>query len=124
MHVHFYCPEGHKIKAKQELAGKSGKCPRCNTPILVPEAATADASHLLPQTRAAITESGVMRILGDAAPPPPMPEPSQQAKRSCPRCRKQLPQTMTVCDQCQLYVGLLTAKDFNSSSIWNSSSEN
>jgi hypothetical protein len=32
----FLCPNGHPLNAPENLAGKSGKCPRCNKSFIVP----------------------------------------------------------------------------------------
>src|SRR5262245_60832149 len=32
----FLCPNGHPLNAPENLAGKSGKCPRCNASFIVP----------------------------------------------------------------------------------------
>lgn len=103
MHINFYCPNGHKIKAKSELSGQTGKCPKCSARILVPET----AAEKLPNPRNNITESGVMRALGDFHPLPNPPATTSPAEvRSCPRCRKTLRGSVTICNHCKLYVGV------------------
>lgn len=39
----FQCPNGHQLSAPPTLAGKQGKCPKCNAPFTVPAAETAAA---------------------------------------------------------------------------------
>lgn len=34
--IKFLCPSGHPLSAPENLAGKPGKCPKCNTPFVVP----------------------------------------------------------------------------------------
>jgi hypothetical protein len=34
--IKFLCPSGHPLSAPDNLAGKKGKCPKCNTPFVVP----------------------------------------------------------------------------------------
>ena len=34
--IKFLCPNGHPLSAPENLAGKPGKCPKCNTPFVVP----------------------------------------------------------------------------------------
>jgi hypothetical protein len=44
--IKFLCPNGHQLSAPDNLAGKSGKCPKCSTAFMVPtlaELAEADA---------------------------------------------------------------------------------
>ncbi|ADB17552.1 hypothetical protein Psta_2887 [Pirellula staleyi DSM 6068] len=37
MVIKFLCPNNHPLTAPENLAGKAGKCPKCNTPFKVPE---------------------------------------------------------------------------------------
>lgn len=37
MPIKFLCPNGHQLTAPGNLAGKPGKCPKCNTPFVVPK---------------------------------------------------------------------------------------
>jgi len=34
--IKFQCPSGHPLTAPESAAGKSGKCPKCNSPFVVP----------------------------------------------------------------------------------------
>jgi hypothetical protein len=34
--IKFLCPNGHQLSAPENLAGKPGKCPKCNTAFVVP----------------------------------------------------------------------------------------
>lgn len=36
MVIKFLCPNNHPLTAPENLAGKAGKCPKCNTPFRVP----------------------------------------------------------------------------------------
>lgn len=38
MAIEFECPNGHKLKAPEERAGKAGKCPKCGADFTVPSA--------------------------------------------------------------------------------------
>ena len=35
--IKFLCPNGHTLSAPENLAGKPGKCPKCNTAFVVPK---------------------------------------------------------------------------------------
>ncbi len=37
MPIKFLCPNGHQLTAPNNLAGRPGKCPKCNTPFVVPK---------------------------------------------------------------------------------------
>lgn len=39
--ITFRCPNGHKINSREELVGKSGKCPKCQAPFTVPPVSLA-----------------------------------------------------------------------------------
>jgi hypothetical protein len=41
--IKFLCPNGHPLSAPENLAGKPGKCPKCNTPFVVPLPDDADS---------------------------------------------------------------------------------
>ena len=53
MVIKFQCPSGHQLSAPENMAGKNGKCPKCNTPFVVP--APEDS---LPPGRAGTTPVG------------------------------------------------------------------
>ena len=36
MPIKFLCPNGHQLTAPDNMVGKPGKCPKCNTPFVVP----------------------------------------------------------------------------------------
>jgi hypothetical protein len=45
--IKFACPSGHPLTAPENLAGKPGKCPKCNAPLVIPrpeDAVTLPAS--------------------------------------------------------------------------------
>lgn len=104
MTITFRCENNHKIRANENQAGQKGVCPKCKCRVLVPS-----KEPKLPQPRQ-MTESGVMRILGDAPAAPPMPsmpspELAKREFRKCPRCKKRLSPAVTLCQHCHLYVG-------------------
>ncbi len=41
----FLCPTGHPLNAPESLAGKPSRCPRCNTPFIVPQPSQAGESQ-------------------------------------------------------------------------------
>lgn len=45
MGIRFYCPRGHKLNVKAELAGKVGFCPECGQRVLIPIESTRESSH-------------------------------------------------------------------------------
>jgi DNA-directed RNA polymerase subunit RPC12/RpoP len=43
MQIKFKCPNGHQLSASKDRVGKPGKCPKCGTKFVVPEASEEDA---------------------------------------------------------------------------------
>ena len=54
MSIRFLCPNGHQLNAPENLVGKSGKCPKCNSPFVVPPPDDGEApveANLAPAVR-------------------------------------------------------------------------
>lgn len=104
--IRFRCPSGHKLKAPRQYGGRNAVCPACQASVEIPAAE--------------VTESGVARmltVLNDEssvdhrhAVPAPQPESSGEVsslkltagrRRPCDRCRKEIPESSTVCMHCQ-----------------------
>ncbi len=96
MLIHFSCSQGHRLSADSRFVGKRARCPTCQEAMVVP-----------PPPKTSITDSSVMRILGDAEPPPPMPSANEPKYKRCGRCGASLLQSAKVCDECQTYVAVL-----------------
>ena len=45
MGIRFFCPNGHKLNVKVELAGKVGICPKCGAKMLIPLESTRQPSE-------------------------------------------------------------------------------
>jgi hypothetical protein len=62
MVIKFLCPNGHQLNAPENMAGKKGKCPKCQSAFVVPtleEVAAAEAeaeSESVPQDQAVSAE--------------------------------------------------------------------
>jgi hypothetical protein len=56
MPIKFLCPNGHQLTAPDNLAGKPGKCPKCNTPFVVPKPEEEEEAEAPPEAAAAPTE--------------------------------------------------------------------
>ena len=89
------CPRGHKLRGGSDLVGRSVRCPRCSEKFVF-------GYHV----REDVTDTAVVRILGDAPSPPPMPQP-EFATRPCQRCGVGISAKSTVCEHCNCYVGSL-----------------
>lgn len=97
MFVYAACENGHRIKAKESLAGQTHACPKCSKPVTIPQ--------LVADEPKAITDTGVMRILGDLPALPQQPERAAATKiRTCPRCNQEVSANASVCRACQCYL--------------------
>ncbi|KAA5545241.1 hypothetical protein FYK55_06140 [Roseiconus nitratireducens] len=92
------CPNGHKLRGNVELIGKTIRCPRCSETFVFGY-----------QVRPSVTDTAVMRILGDGpgAMGPAQEETPQPRLRPCKRCGVSISATVSVCKHCNCYVGML-----------------
>ncbi len=44
MGIRFYCPNGHKLNVKSELAGKIGICPKCQARMTIPTVSVREST--------------------------------------------------------------------------------
>lgn len=97
------CPSGHKLRGDSSLVGKTVKCPRCEVEFVF--ALTFKPSPVVDAKE--VTDTGVMRILGDMETVPPAPKRRANQDRPCTRCGTSVPETSAVCGHCNCYVGVL-----------------
>jgi uncharacterized paraquat-inducible protein A len=105
------CSNGHHLRAAGALVGKTLPCPRCGVAVTIPWEDSFDVPEDPPQ-RDPLSDTGVMRILGEAdlqAPPieTPANDPVARSQRPCPRCEYLVSDQSTVCPQCSCYMGAL-----------------
>ncbi len=70
------------------------------------DASIAKPQSSPPRQRDTLSDTGVMRILGEY--PPPHDKAAHEelpAMRQCPLCSRNVPEASTVCKHCQCYVG-------------------
>jgi len=81
--IEFRCPQGHPIKVDAALAGKRGKCSKCQTPVTIPTASQPLAEEAAAPEAAAAAEAPAAAEAAAAepamAPPPPPPVPAENA---------------------------------------------
>ncbi len=100
------CPAGHSVRGEVSMAGQKVRCPRCDVPFVFapPERAVVVNAP----KKSGVTESSVMRILGELDPLPPPPGPQTRvATRPCPKCQVAIAETSAVCGHCKCYVGAM-----------------
>ncbi len=124
------CPSGHRLRGGTNLVGKRVKCPKCNSEFVFAPTQPAESQNRAvtdtgvmrilgdaPQSRPpatksaksesrAVTDTGVMRILGNHSASPPMQQPSVEMRR-CPRCQVLTPESAAVCEHCNCYLGAM-----------------
>lgn len=95
--IHVECGMGHRLKAPVHLSGRTVKCPKCQSAVVIPQPASDRLS-----------DTGLMRILGDAD---PLPAPAVLSKswaeqpRVCPRCALEVSRQRSVCPHCSCFIG-------------------
>ena len=115
MSIEVACKNGHRLKIKDEYAGKKGLCPKCGVPIAVPvpalsEDALVDLLGQMPavddepevhQDRKTGSSSGSsssssMSLLGGQSM-------VARTHKVCPACKKEVSQGYHVCPHCHMY---------------------
>lgn len=119
------CSQGHLLRAPQRAIGKTLPCPICRVMVTVKPRQSMSESGALrimneriaeiaakhqaiaaPATRDGLSDTGVMRILGDCLPPVAPPETVENhSSRPCPKCSHNVPESMSVCKNCSCYLG-------------------
>ena len=89
------CPRGHKLRGGPEMIGRQVRCPRCR-----------DVFSFGYAIRESVSDTAVLRLLGDAPAPPPEPKSAVRA-RPCNKCGHAISPEATVCQHCKFYVGQL-----------------
>ncbi len=109
MSIKVVCPNGHVLRVKDSLAGKTGLCPTCKARVSVPEPETSS-----------MDESAILSILGPYEPgkavrspitASPFEEeevprrPAKKEMRRCIHCEKEIEAETHICPYCKRYIG-------------------
>ena len=113
------------------MVGKTVKCPKCQKafafeppkPVRRENRAVTDtgvmrilgempkmasSTESIHEDQRSVTDTGVMRILGEIPELPPAAKNSSEvAKRPCSRCSAPIPESSAICPHCSCYVGLM-----------------
>ncbi|TWU39932.1 hypothetical protein Q31b_32480 [Novipirellula aureliae] len=94
------CVNGHSLRAPERSVGRTLPCPVCGEPVVVA------------RPRASVSDTGVMRILGEFVPATASSVPAefrmpadQPESRPCPVCSCAVSESASVCQACHCYVG-------------------
>lgn len=107
MAIKLTCPNGHKLRVKDSLAGKTGLCPTCKARVSVPE-----------REHEAIDESDILQVIGPydpgksqvVRPDSPLEEgadekTSKVEMRRCMSCEREIEAETHICPYCHHYIG-------------------
>jgi predicted RNA-binding Zn-ribbon protein involved in translation (DUF1610 family) len=104
MSISFQCPQcGKKLKAPDQAAGKSSKCPGCGATVTCPEP-IYDAEVLDPSSHPPTGHDPYADLDADKpyglVDPEPAPTPSTESRRPCPMCGEMILTTAAKCRYC------------------------
>ncbi len=98
------CPSGHRVRGGADMVGRTVRCPKCQAEFVFAEKPVPAVET--PESRQ-VTDTGVMRILGDPEITPMGVPGDQVSLRPCSRCGVAIAETLTVCNHCNCYVGVM-----------------
>jgi anti-anti-sigma factor len=100
MSIRTFCPNGHPVRVQEELAGKTGLCPRCRARLHVP-LVEQDGDRPRPSGEFARQAPRPDWATGEsAASAPGLPYPLKKKTRLCVGCGNIASQSFNVCPRC------------------------
>ncbi len=107
MAIKVTCPNGHTLRVKDSLAGKTGLCPTCKARVSVPELQTDP-----------IDESSILQVIGPYDPSKSQvvgpksagnddgeEKTSKVEMRRCMSCEREIEAETHICPYCHHYIG-------------------
>ncbi|NLS94885.1 MAG: hypothetical protein GXX96_22245 [Planctomycetaceae bacterium] len=109
MAIKVTCPNGHTLRVKDSLAGKTGLCPTCKARVSVPELKQGE-----------IDESDILQVIGPydpgksqvVSPQSPLGESAEEEEKSskvemrrCMSCEREIEAETHICPYCHHYIG-------------------
>lgn len=110
MSIKVVCPNGHELRVKDSLAGKTGLCPTCKARVSVPEpeAPSMDESAILsiigPYDPGKTTRASAPANPFDEEQAKPAPAKKKEMRR-CTHCEKEIEAETHICPYCKRYIG-------------------
>lgn len=98
------CPSGHKVRGSIGFVGKTVRCPKCREKFAFGSDFTPKPNE---RDSSSVSDTGVMKILGDWHATPDLSDREQVATKTCSRCGVSIPETSAVCFHCNCYVGAM-----------------
>jgi hypothetical protein len=112
MSIRCVCSNGHVLKVKESLAGKSGLCPTCRSVVKVPCPHSAPVSEdaildiLGPQTNTPQADTATYYEMSDTTPLLAGHE-RGTPKKSCYKCNLEISSGTHICPHCHTYIAKL-----------------
>lgn len=114
MPIQLVCPNGHRLTAKESNAGKTGKCPICQTPVTIPipsrPVGAADSAVVVAVLGELNAQSASQKVGKTVLAPKRLPavvakESSTLARvRVCPNCERDIDLGYHICPHCHAYL--------------------
>ena len=118
MSIRVVCPNGHTLKVKNSLAGKTGLCPVCKARIQVPRLRPDDLSEdaimdiLGPRPGVKPADSSIfheeLEVGGSASSSSVTGNRGAPPKKSCHKCHQEIEAGTHICPHCHTYIAGLT----------------
>jgi hypothetical protein len=117
MSIKVTCPNGHELKVKNNLAGKTGLCPFCKGQVYV--------YVPIPDENKAVSEDAILDYLGSSQSVPvstsssginleqaDLPRPNRGHPdtpwKNCVKCNRDIPSRTHICPFCHTYIAGIT----------------
>ena len=114
MSIQLVCPNGHRLTAKESNAGKSGKCPVCQTPVTIPipnRPISADSAVVTAVLGELNAQSAVRKVGRTVLAPKRQPAAAAVKDSSvlartkvCPNCERNIDLGYHICPFCHAYL--------------------
>jgi len=113
MTIQLVCPNGHRLTAKESNAGKTGKCPVCQSPVSIPipsRSVTADSGIIVAVLGELNAQSAQQRVGRTVlAPKRPSTGPAKESSvlartKVCPNCERDIDLGYHICPHCHAYL--------------------
>lgn len=123
MAIQVVCRNGHTVKVKDSLAGKTGLCPVCKVKVTVPANAALGAIGANPPSEAPLSEDAILDLLGpheqdasrkyepleeetpaQAGAPINLDPGAVPRMTSCDRCHQVIPVGTHICPHCRTFI--------------------
>lgn len=111
MSIRVVCENGHELKVKASMAGKTGLCPQCRVVVHVPIPPESLEDSILDMLRKG-GGNGRSSGNGDTASGHRIDTQQIHLKKACIRCNREVEYGTHICPHCHTYIASLA--DFRS----------